>query len=869
MALSPQDFDRLRNQLLAQKAANMPTPTAPQPSFLQGVKQDFTQRVDNAANAQVKALQGDQTDASAAYQTVGQGFGFAGDIAARGISAVTPDAVGSLAIKGVQKAMDTQPAQDLMGKYQQFKSLHPEAAANLEASGLIAGGLMAPGAANFAAKGAINAVGGTAKLTSQALGGITDVGMKGIKAATAQAAEPAHIMQRVARISKPKQAAFQERAGESVGQYLVKRGIFGDIDEITSQLFTRFEKSKGEADKAYASLKGEYKNTAVGSALKELAAREQRVSSPGAISKDSERVRALLKKNNGAGLNMSEINEVKRLYERNVRLDYVKENAPDKVARANNVDSAVREWQRNTASQLGFKNVQQINKETMLAKQLLDDLGVEYAGSAGNNAVSITDWIMLSGGDPTAVGGFLAKKALSSKGVMSKIAKMLTKQDPLGQPKAQMGTPTIDNYLNFLKKTTQPTIDLDTPIKDAAANAQPGLSMKKVPNFHEDDLTVMSDFTDLVAGSYRPPEAVANALRLDAQRIADHYGLRYSVSKDETLANEFGRQLEMAGWNGTPSSKPSTVGNTFISKKPNGKEGGLGRTTSMSDPFGGGYLYHGTGEINLDTITKEGLKPGRRGALSLSKTEDYARSYAEGAQFPPKKGAGVMFRVKSDYLKGKTATPDKPRPASDDLNEILTKDTIPPEAIEVFKDGKWQPLVSSPSTPKGLEGLAADIKAGKYKNAEEFARSQTPIFRGRESAPPINRIREGATPEYTGTSFSRQREQAQKYGDLMLAKYMPETKILQPNDIPSDLLAKLRAEFDRLASLDDADTVPIEKLISKVMNLAKTRDKEAADIAAFFPGMAEEAEIRLLGKGEAALTKSQLTDLFSKLKPKK
>jgi hypothetical protein len=47
---------------------------------------------------------------------------------------------------------------------------------------------------------------------------------------------------------------------------------------------------------------------------------------------------------------------------------------------------------------------------------------------------------MLSGGDPTAVGGFLVKKALSSKGVQSAIAQWLSKDRPaMGPIKADMG----------------------------------------------------------------------------------------------------------------------------------------------------------------------------------------------------------------------------------------------------------------------------------------------------------------------------------------------------------------------------------------------------------------------------------------------
>ncbi len=312
-------------------------------------------------------------------------------------------------------------------------------------AGTVAGGRAAPGAARA-----------TASLVSKGeefLQGIKSTGTQGIRESSALGIDSASIMQRVARLSKQKQVDFEKTSGESVGKYLVNRGIFGNVDKITEQLYKRYETSRGQVDKSMAQLKGEFKSTAVGNALKQLVDRERRVSSPGALSRDLERVVALEKKHNGAGLNMAEVNEVKRLYERNVKLDYMKENLTDKVAMANNVDSAVRSWQFSKAEALGFKNLKELNKETQAARQLLDDLGAEYAGSAANNAVTLTDWIVLAGGDPTAVGAFLTKKALSSKTIMSKVAETFAPAPTRGTPKAQLTAPTIDDYLKFLEAT--------------------------------------------------------------------------------------------------------------------------------------------------------------------------------------------------------------------------------------------------------------------------------------------------------------------------------------------------------------------------------------------------------------------------------
>lgn len=132
-----------------------------------------------------------------------------------------------------------------------------------------------------------------------------------------------------------------------------------------------------------------------------------------------------------------------------------------------------------------------------------------------------------------------------------------------------------------------------------------------------------------------------------------------------------------------------------------------------------------------------------------------------------------------------------------------------------------------------------------FKNDSGSSETRTTLFRGQESTQDANKIREGTTPEYTGTAFSRHREQAQKYGDQIQTKSISESQILKPKDVPPAVLKSLRSDFRNLP-VDDADTIPVERLITKVMDVARQYNKEGADIAAFFPSMAEEGEVRLL-----------------------
>lgn len=263
---------------------------------------------------------------------------------------------------------------------------------------------------------------------------------------------PDKIMQRVARVNPTDQVKFKKAAGEEIGEYLTKRGIYGDEQQIITQLYNRFAQSKQTADDALAKLGGKWKAAPIQTALDDLVARESRISSPGAHSRDLSRVKELFNKHKKDGLSMTEINEVKRLFEKNIKLDYLKQNLPESVARANTIDDAIRNWQFTQADKLGLKNLPEINKETRLARQLADALWKKNAGQQANNALSLTDAVLVSGGDPTAISMLVARKTLSNKRVQSGIAKALAPKPSvapsaakthslLGLPAPKAGTP--------------------------------------------------------------------------------------------------------------------------------------------------------------------------------------------------------------------------------------------------------------------------------------------------------------------------------------------------------------------------------------------------------------------------------------------
>lgn len=158
----------------------------------------------------------------------------------------------------------------------------------------------------------------------------------------------------------------------------------------------------------------------------------------------------------------------------------------------------------------------------------------------------------------------------------------------------------------------------------------------------------------------------------------------------------------------------TTVSRQFIEDLTNSPdlkqaEKDLIRRVLQEDDDAGDYLYHGTSKSAFENIAKEGIVPQRRGVSSFSKTEDYSKNWA----FPEATGTkGEMLRIKASYLDGKTVNVIGKRPSSDELNEILTKETIPPEAIEIKRNGKWEPLVyGSKSDQINVPAFAEKVKS--------------------------------------------------------------------------------------------------------------------------------------------------------------
>lgn len=419
-----------------------PTPVQEKAGFGQRVAEDFSQRREKLSTIN----NSDFTTGSKILQNVGQVAGGVGDILWEGVKSLTPDTVekkiGDTVAKGAQKVMENPKAQEIKSKISDWAKAHPEAVGNLEAVLNIASiipelkGFEVGGKAlQTGTKVAADAIETGAKVLAE---GAVEVGSKILP-------KSEEIMNRVARLTPNETTTFTKIAGKTPGEYLAETGNFSKPEDIITKEAEKFSQSLADKKDALAKLPGVYKDGSLSDALDMLIEKAKKESGTNVKSPYLDQVVSLKDKLDNTGLTMQEAENVKSLLEKNVKLGYNKLTNAEKVQQATNIDNALRKWQSNKASELGFTNISDINKQTQISKFIVDKLGKQIIGKSGLNGVSLTDWIMLSGGNPAAVSGFLTKKFFSSKSVQAKIAELLSSGEIKGQIRAKLEDLTSKN----------------------------------------------------------------------------------------------------------------------------------------------------------------------------------------------------------------------------------------------------------------------------------------------------------------------------------------------------------------------------------------------------------------------------------------
>ena len=339
--------------------------------------------------------------------------------------------------------------------------------------------------------GVVNSANFAANITNKVIKNVKNVSTKGIDTVKAIDTQPASsaIMNKIARLKPTDMTEFERLAGKTPGQYLVDTGNFGTPDKIISTEATKYVKSKAMVDTEMAKLPGVYKYGAVEDALNQLLDTAKNTSTPNVPAPYLEEVNSLIQKYKSGGLTMEEINRVKRLFEREVKLGYNKVSTPSEtIKRATNVDSAIRNWQISKAKDLGFNNITDLNKQTQLSRFIVDKLGDQVIGQSGLNFNSLTDWIVLSGGNPEAVAGFLTKKFFSSRAVQAKIAELLN----VGQPVKSIISPDVKPTVESALRTQWPEgtrLELPPALSKIRSSMPSGEVMKVTPSDSNMELT--------------------------------------------------------------------------------------------------------------------------------------------------------------------------------------------------------------------------------------------------------------------------------------------------------------------------------------------------------------------------------------------
>lgn len=222
------------------------------------------------------------------------------------------------------------------------------------------------------------------------------------------------LVANINRINPSKRQQFQVQHGVSEERWLIERGIVGTRDKTVKELANRFQTIRQNVDEALEKIPGNYRDPRITTVADDAAAFAKSVES-----KQAGRMSQLAEKVKGEGLTTSEINEVKRFYERNIKTGYKKDptKTAEQVQRATNRDSDIREALFDIADKNGFGNLRELNKEIQASKFLADEIAGKMQGQAANNMMTLTDWIVATPGvvDPAFFAGFVGKKLLSTE----------------------------------------------------------------------------------------------------------------------------------------------------------------------------------------------------------------------------------------------------------------------------------------------------------------------------------------------------------------------------------------------------------------------------------------------------------------------
>ncbi len=231
-------------------------------------------------------------------------------------------------------------------------------------------------------------------------------------------------LEKTNRLDPAKYPEFEKMTGQTVWSFLKDTGNLWTAEQNIPNLYKSFEESKAQADAGLSAIDWQYKLPRQGEEMIRTLKDRYEFNDEWLA-----KVRYLEDANKNGGLTLSQTNDLKRMYEWEVKLNYLKENNASAVSKANDIDSAVRNWQFDIADKNGFTNLRDINRQTQAYKFLMDNLDHKLQKIKGNNAVTLTDWLMIPWAlsNPMVAWALVWKKIVWSGTFQSWIQKWLWK----------------------------------------------------------------------------------------------------------------------------------------------------------------------------------------------------------------------------------------------------------------------------------------------------------------------------------------------------------------------------------------------------------------------------------------------------------
>lgn len=256
------------------------------------------------------------------------------------------------------------------------------------------------------------------------------------------------LSNKINRFKKSDIEKFTKMTWETPGEWAINRWMTKTWDDAVEEAVKFYQQSMKEADRWFESIVWKFKDDWDDFMWTMLADLAERYEKTAAKKEKLANIKDLFQKYEKEGLTMPEINKVKREYAKNFKYTWL-DNASPQALKSANLQNGVREWQLKLANNNGFKNIADINKNTQGWKAYADMLGSQVTWKQGNNAISLTDWLTLSGWNPANIWMFLWKQIWKIWKVQSWVMKMLWKQTKSPIVEARVGgNESIGDYVS-------------------------------------------------------------------------------------------------------------------------------------------------------------------------------------------------------------------------------------------------------------------------------------------------------------------------------------------------------------------------------------------------------------------------------------